>query len=485
MLSTIGRTNLAFGLAILILIAVGMVSVNTTHQLIDAGSDVNHTLAVLHQLQIVDTEARILESGQRGYMLTGRQGYLSSYTEAMDTLPGHLAKLRQQLRDEALQLKLLDRLEDLLIQKMSFVREMVSVRNKAGLESSVKAMKADDRGLELMKQIDKQTELMETEARDQQSKHEQRNQDTANRAIGIIQLGMGVAILLVLISAWMVLRYVRIKERADIQLRAVFNSREAAESLAHDSAQMSSVSAQLASNAGEMSRQAQAVAGTAESVNGSVQQVATAIEEMGASIREIARNASEAARIAREGVRSADEINQTIGELQVSSVEMGKVIRLITTVAQQTKLLALNATIEAARAGTAGKGFAVVASEVKDLAKETAQASEDIAERIQAIQEVSSNTILALSEITRIIEHIADLQAMIASAVEEQSLVTHEITNSVSKLAHGSDKISQSIESMAAYSGDTAGGAQMVRQASDNLAQLAGKLRSLIDMRGE
>jgi methyl-accepting chemotaxis protein len=146
------------------------------------------------------------------------------------------------------------------------------------------------------------------------------------------------------------------------------------------------------------------VAAAAEQVSRNVQTVAAGAEEMGASIREIANSASEAAQVATEAVEIVGSVNSTVAQLGASSAEIGNVVKLITTIAEQTNLLALNATIEAARAGDAGKGFAVVASEVKDLAQETAKATDDISGRVQAIQADAEAAVSAISRIVEVID---------------------------------------------------------------------------------
>ncbi len=253
-----------------------------------------------------------------------------------------------------------------------------------------------------------------------------------------------------------------------------------ASSLAAASEQMSSVSAQIAASAEETSAQAQTVSAAAEEVSRSVDTVAAGSEEMGASIREISQNASEAARVATEAVDITAATAATMNKLGDSSAEIGNVIKVITAIAEQTNLLALNATIEAARAGESGKGFAVVASEVKDLAQETARATEDISRRVQAIQGDTSGAVTAIEEITRVIARISDFQTTIASAVEEQTATTTEMNRSVSEAATGTGEIAQNITGVAEAARLTSQGVTEAQQTTTELAWMSSELTQLV-----
>ena len=255
---------------------------------------------------------------------------------------------------------------------------------------------------------------------------------------------------------------------------------EMAQSLASASQELTAVSQQMAANAEETSSQANVVSAAAEEVSRNITTVSTGAEEMGASIKEIAKSAAEAARVATTAVKVADRTNATVAKLGESSAEIGNVIRVITSIAQQTNLLALNATIEAARAGEAGKGFAVVANEVKELAKQTARATEDISRKIEAIQADTKGAVEAIGQIGSIINQINDIQNTIASAVEQQTATTGEISRNVTEAALGSNEIAHNVTAVAQAAKGTSEGAENTRSSADELARLASELQTLV-----
>ena len=260
-------------------------------------------------------------------------------------------------------------------------------------------------------------------------------------------------------------------DRARAALRQVVASvGTASQSLAETAQRSTAISSTMSQSMVAASAQAQEVAGASEEVSTGVSTVAAGSEEMGASISEIAQSANAAAEVAGQAVSVAQATNQTIATLGESSRQIGDVIKVITSIAEQTNLLALNATIEAARAGEAGKGFAVVASEVKDLAQETARATEDIARRVEAIQADSGQAVSAISEIAEVIERINDYTTTIASAVEEQAATTAEMNRNVAEAASATTRISTSIEGVAS---STRGAADSVAEATESAAALA------------
>jgi methyl-accepting chemotaxis protein len=255
---------------------------------------------------------------------------------------------------------------------------------------------------------------------------------------------------------------------------------ERTDALASSGRQLSSLSERLDVQASGTSGKADEVSRSAAEVSSHVTTLAAAAEEMNAAIDEIARGTSAAATVAAEAVTSAQVTSRTVGHLSEASAEIGQIVKTITSIAEQTNLLALNATIEAARAGDAGKGFAVVAGEVKDLAQETARASEDIISKIASIQDETGRATQAITEISRVVERVSEIQSAIAAAVEEQSATSKEINRSVGELAGGSQRIADTIADVAQTAATTTGEADATRRASAELAGMSGALQEIV-----
>ncbi len=255
---------------------------------------------------------------------------------------------------------------------------------------------------------------------------------------------------------------------------------ETAEHVAAASEELSATSQQITANSEETTSQAKVVSEAGGQVNTNLQTLASGAEEMNSTIGEIAKNATEAARVSGEAVEAAEAANQTVSKLGDSSVEIAKVIEVITSIAQQTNLLALNATIEAARAGEAGKGFAVVANEVKELAKQTAKATEEIKQKIGVIRENTAGAVTAIVGIKGVIDKISHISTVIATAVEEQSATTSEMSRNVGEAARGASTISNNIQGVASAAQNTSTNVGEAQAATEQLSRVATQLHDLV-----
>lgn len=254
---------------------------------------------------------------------------------------------------------------------------------------------------------------------------------------------------------------------------------ETANTLSSASTELTATASQMSSTADRTSKESQMASSAAEQVAAGVQTVATNIEEMVASIKEIARNTSESSHMAKMTMTKAQESNATVTKLGVSSKEIGDVIKVISSIAQQTNLLALNATIEAARAGEAGKGFAVVANEVKELAKQTARATDDITHKIGAIQSDTNSAIDAIAGISQAVEKLNSISGIIAASVEEQTATSSEISRVVVESKKGVEAIRETIKMVSQAALESNASSAQTLTASRDLSKLADKLTAL------
>jgi len=273
----------------------------------------------------------------------------------------------------------------------------------------------------------------------------------------------------------------RLTREASRQAALVTGIMDNTHALASSSEELTSVSQQMSAAAEETTAQANLVSAAAEQVSGNARTVSGSIDNLVSSIHEIAKSAQNAASVARQAVDMSSTASTTMDALGRSSADIGKVVKVITSIAEQTNLLALNATIEAARAGEAGRGFAVVANEVKELARETARATEDIGGKIEAMQGDTERAVADIGRIRAVIESIDALQTRIAAAVEEQSVTTSEISRNIAEATTGSTEIAENIMQVAQAAQSTAEGASNTQVSSQELARMAQALQRLVE----
>ncbi len=256
---------------------------------------------------------------------------------------------------------------------------------------------------------------------------------------------------------------------------------EVLSTVAAASQQLQASASTMTAIASESTDRATTVAAAAEEASANVQTVATAAEELSASISEIGRQVQRSSEIAADAASRAEVTHDRVRGLSRAANKIGEVVQLITDIAEQTNLLALNATIEAARAGDAGKGFAVVASEVKNLANQTAKATDEIAQQIGSVQFETEEAVKAIDDIVRIVEEINDVSGSIASAVEEQNAATSEIARNVQEAAAGTEEVTTTIAGVSKAAGEAGAASTQVLSASEDLNSQSRHLQSMVD----
>ncbi|MER2520507.1 MAG: cache domain-containing protein [Bdellovibrionales bacterium] len=285
-------------------------------------------------------------------------------------------------------------------------------------------------------------------------------------------------------------------EQAEMERRAAADKKTSMNKLADDfehsvgqivqvvasaATELQANSKHLSDIADQTSRQSATVAAATEEASSSVSTVASATEELSASIGEINRQITESSQVAQNAVKEVKKTDETVSTLSEAAAQIGDVVKLIQDIAEQTNLLALNATIEAARAGEAGKGFAVVASEVKNLANQTARATEDISKKIVTVQNVSTDTVSAIRSIGKTIEQMNTITTAIANAIQEQTAATKEISNNVQQASAGTSEVTSNIVVVTQASSEARGAASEVLSASSELSKQSEHLRTEID----
>jgi methyl-accepting chemotaxis protein len=429
------KIRMSFGVILLILVALGLVSFTQVRTIRKAAEDSASAVETRRLSNVLRTDTYQRVAALRGYLLQGNADMLKEYQDATQDSADHMVQL-EQIVDSEDERATLNKVKEHLAEYTNIVEREIELR-KAGKKQEAETLAFSQEGADSRDAVLQWLgELIE---------HEQQiagasvaeEKDLFARVqllVGILVLGgiiSGIVTAVLITRATLrplqdmleliehvanndlTVNDLKISSRDEIgqaveALNKMKNSLEntiqtvAANThgVARSSDALSAVSHQMSANAEETSQQANLVSAAVARVTGSLRTVASGTEQMSISIRDIAKSATEAAKVATEAVGVAETTNVTISQLGVSSAEIGAVVKVITTIAQQTNLLALNATIEAARAGEAGKGFAVVANEVKELAKATAKATEDISGKIEAIQGDTTRAVDAIARLT-------------------------------------------------------------------------------------
>jgi methyl-accepting chemotaxis protein len=512
-LSLKAKLGVGFGTVLFILAMMGIIAYYTVEKLTTLSREVEDRSHKVELAKSIELAVMKESSGARGFIVLNEEDILQRYEQGKSGYTKSVGELATMVTTEAEKKALAEVGRTYDVIAAVFEKE-IALRRSGETKDAMDMMSA---GAAANKDVAKAVEdfIAIQEKGKKEALAEQNATDSEARAIVLslavvgLLAGFGVAILIarsITGSLGGMLSLIRgIAEnnltmsdlaitsqddigRAGAELNTMKNNlhtviqsiRATAEQVAAASEELSATGQQIMSNSEETTAQAKVASEAGGQVNSNLQTLASGAEEMNSTIGEIAKNAGDAARVAGEAVQAAEHANQTVAKLGDSSAEIEKVIEVITSIAQQTNLLALNATIEAARAGEAGKGFAVVANEVKELAKQTAKATEEIKQKIGAIRENTGGAVGAIGGIKGVIDKVSQISTTIATAVEEQSATTSEMTRNVTEAARGASTISESIKGVAEAAQSTSTNVGESQTATEHLSKMANELRDLV-----
>lgn len=516
----------------------------------DTAGWVDHTHEVIAKAESLLASAVDMETGMRGYLLAGQDSFLEPYTNGSARFTSQATDLKETVSDNPPQVALIGEIEKTISEwKLNVTEPMIQTRRRMGDASTMDDMAdliSESRGNQYFDKFRDQIATFTSREQALMKERQAKANETADAAWSTVVLGtITIFGLTLCLSAIMVPSVTRPIKRTVSMLKDIaegegdltkrlddsrsdelgemakwFNvfvdklhgivgklsqdastlngsSRElsgVASELAMGAEGASGKSSAVAAAAEEMAANMNSMASSTEQVSATVKNVAVSLDEMKSSISEVAQNAEKAASVAADAAELAQTSNDKIADLGTAADEIGKVIEVIQDIAEQTNLLALNATIEAARAGDAGKGFAVVATEVKELARQTAAATDDIRTRIEGIQNSTGGAVEAVKEIGDVISHINEVSRTIAAAVEQQSASTKQIAENVSQTAAASESVSRGVAESATASQEitvninevnqvlrqTTEGAQRSRQSGESLNSLAQHMEQVV-----